>query len=134
MDLATMAKKVQAGEYKGVEQLQTDFKLMISNCKKYNSQKSRDEDAADEAERYRDYAVQMEQFGNDLIEAVLGDANSDTPAAKKTRRCVTDHDSSSLHLLISVLVWSAAPRGARRAAARPASRVRAWPARESGTA
>ena len=97
MDLATMAKKVQAGEYKGVEQLQTDFKLMISNCKKYNSQKSRDKEAADEAERYRDYAQQMEQFGNDLIEAVLGE----TPAAKKTRRCVTDHDSSSLHLLIS---------------------------------
>ena len=45
MDLATMAKKVQAGEYKGVEQLQTDFKLMISNCKKYNSQKSVDEEA-----------------------------------------------------------------------------------------
>ena len=36
MDLATMAKKVQAGEYKGVEQLQTAFKLMISNCNKYN--------------------------------------------------------------------------------------------------
>ena len=100
MDLATMAKKVQAGEYKGVEQLQTDFKLMISNCKKYNSQKSVDEDAAEQAERLRDYAVQMEQYGNDLIEAVLGDANGDTPAAKKTRRCVTDHDSSSLHLLI----------------------------------
>ena len=112
MDLATMAKKVQAGEYKGVEQLQTDFKLMISNCKKYNSQKSVDEDAADEAERYRDYAVQMEQYGNDLIEAVLGDANGDTPAAKKTRRCVTDHDSSSLHLLIfcACLVCSSSGR------------------------
>ena len=99
MDLATMAKKVQAGEYKGVEQLQTDFKLMISNCKKYNSKKSVDEEAAEQAERLRDYAQQMEEFGNDLIKAVIGDAG-DTPAAKKTRRCVTDHDSSSLHLLI----------------------------------
>ena len=133
MDLATMAKKVQAGEYKGVEQLQTDFKLMISNCKKYNSKKSVDKDAAEQAERLRDYAQQMEEFGNDLIKAVLGDANGDTPAAKKTRRCVTHHESSSLHLL-TFHGLSAAPRGARRAAARPASRVRAWPARESGTA
>ena len=121
MDLATMAKKVQAGEYKGVEQLQADFKLMISNCKKYNSKKSVDEEAAEQAERLRDYAQQMEEFGNDLIKAVIGDAG-DPPAAKKPRRCVTHHESSSLHLL-TFHGLSAAPRGARRAAARPASRV-----------
>lgn len=36
MDMATMKRKLEAGEYANAEQFHDDFKLMISNCMKFN--------------------------------------------------------------------------------------------------
>ena len=66
MDLGTMAQKVQAGEYTGVQQLRSDFKLVISNCRTYNRV-----GVSDEAGQFLDAAAKLELEGDALFDAAL---------------------------------------------------------------
>ena len=66
MDLGTMAQKVQAGEYTGVKQLRSDFKLVISNCRTYNRV-----GVSNEAGQFLDAAAKLELEGDALFDAAL---------------------------------------------------------------
>jgi transcription initiation factor TFIID subunit 2 len=37
MDLSTMGSKLEAGQYKDLASFETDFRLMVANCKYYNA-------------------------------------------------------------------------------------------------
>lgn len=37
MDLSTMGKKLDKGQYKTIDDIETDFQLMIDNCLTYNN-------------------------------------------------------------------------------------------------
>ena len=66
MDLGTMAQKVQAGESTGVQQLRSDFKLVISNCRTYNRG-----GVSDEAGQFLEAAAKLELDGVALFDAAL---------------------------------------------------------------
>ena len=84
MDLGTMAQKVQAGEYTGVKQLRSDFKLVISNCRTYNRV-----GVSNEAGQFLDAAAKLELEGDALFDAALapdGDSGQRTPPQRTSRR------------------------------------------------